>query len=170
VPIAARGYGSSRDLLWIDGIIAVFRFHVTQWRGIICNGGRAGLASDRTCALSSNKAGITRPLCIYADIPAYRPYEPVCCIRVACASPATVLAAEATGAMAAVRVRAAKAARTKLFIGLSPFSVGRDVRLRWMDRWTYAGRMIIGLRGIGFMRKMMKSGSGPPDMAKLRHC
>src|SRR4051794_23255191 len=26
-------------------------------------------------------------------MPAYRPYEPVCCIRVACASPAIVLAA-----------------------------------------------------------------------------
>jgi hypothetical protein len=68
-----------------------------------------------------------------------------------------VLAADATGAMAAVRLKAAKAARTRFFIEVSPFPVGRDVRLRWMDRWTYADKMIIGIRDIGFMRKMMKS-------------
>jgi nucleoside permease NupC len=48
----------------------------------------------------------------------YCPYEPVCCVRVACASPAIVLAALATGAMAAARLRAAKAARIMFFIGI----------------------------------------------------
>jgi hypothetical protein len=47
-----------------------------------------------------------------ADAPDYWPYEPVCCLCVACASPAIVLplwktAALASGARAPVRLKAA---------------------------------------------------------------
>jgi hypothetical protein len=53
----------------------------------------------------------------------YSLYEPVCCMRVAAESPATVLplwnvAAFASGATAAERLRAAKAARIRFFIGI----------------------------------------------------
>src|SRR5215213_9673808 len=69
---------------------------------------------------------------------AYRLSDPVCCSRVACAFPAIVLSAEATGAMAAVRLRAAKAARMRFFIGTLHLFAGQDVRLRWMDRCASA--------------------------------
>jgi hypothetical protein len=58
----------------------------------------------------------------------YSLYEPVCCCRVAWASPATVLLASATGAMAAVRLRAANAAKIKFFI--VAFSCSRVVGWR----------------------------------------
>jgi len=68
--------------------------------------------------------------------PLTRYMAPVCCHRVAAASPATVLplwktAAFASGATAADKLRAAKAARIRFFIGILQPLVGRDVRLRW---------------------------------------
>jgi hypothetical protein len=75
----------------------------------------------------SKKAGMIRPRCSPWGVVnrrrsnarfAYWLYEPVCCVRVASASPAIVLLAFATGAMAAVRLRAAMAARIMFFIGV----------------------------------------------------
>jgi hypothetical protein len=62
-----------------------------------------------------------------ARVTVYELYEPVCCIRVAFASPATVLAAFAAGATATATPRAAMAARTRFFIVRSP--TGRP---RWI--------------------------------------
>ena len=38
--------------------------------------------------------------------------------------------------------------------------VGRDVRRRWRDSWTYASEMIIGVFGIGFVRRRGKKSGG----------
>lgn len=75
-----------------------------------------GLAGRTRCPLIMQAPAAARPSASKRS--GYWLYEPVCCMRVACESPGSVLAALATGAMAAVMLRAAKAARIMFFIGI----------------------------------------------------
>jgi hypothetical protein len=61
------------------------------------------------------------------DSAVYWLYEPVCYIRVACASPATVLAEFATGLVAAVGLRAPQTARIIVLIFRVPKSGGNHL-------------------------------------------
>jgi hypothetical protein len=53
--------------------------------------------------------------------------------------------------MATVRPMVVTAVRIRLFTGILHLLVGRDVRLRWTNRWTCAGRMIMLDRSTTFM-------------------
>jgi hypothetical protein len=83
---------------------------------------RAELGFDRAPLQLEKRPGRDLPLHELRAVPsasrrsAYWLYEPVCCCRVAWASPAIVLLAFAAGTIAAVRLRAAKAARIMFFI------------------------------------------------------
>jgi hypothetical protein len=50
-----------------------------------------------------------------------------------------------------------KRCANEVFHRNSPSLVGRDVRLWWRDRWTYAGQMIMLHCGIRFMRRALKA-------------
>lgn len=75
-------------------------------------------------------------------------------------------AAFASGASAPVRLRAAKAARIRVFIGEPPTSAGRRVRLFVEPECVLADPRITARFGICFMRRAVKS--GPPERLPYR--
>ncbi len=143
-----------------------------------------GPATAGVCRETPATPAIETSGTVMSPLPGYCK-APVCCIRVAWASPATVLPAFATGAMAAVRLRAAKAARIMFFIVILHQPAGRGVRLPTAvqmgvcgainnaaaQQWTYApggeiraGCTFQGAPGIfgGLPRRSAGAVSDPP--------